>query len=344
VLARRLPGGVAVGASVYAAGLGAVDGVDLLYAGSDRVEQSGRLVDVRLGGTKDWAGDRSLEVVLLHSRFDMTHDVHFTNTRWDPVARVATTTQRSDHNLDHTHIWGAHAEYTRPLGTEGWRLGWLATANRLGHPKIPNYQIMNIPRDPGTTYAFDAGVGIARSVGGTTFGIDVIHEPMYSTTWADAARDTAIVHGGVIPAGGKTVENDFRFSNTKLRLGLGRESRIGGDSGATLGFQLGLGVYAIDYRLHQTNNVQQDTRDQHEHWMEWTPTFALRYRSRDLGLAYTFHATCGPSSCFRTMVSDDVRVTAPPGAGGIIAAPSAPLTLDGGSVMLHRFTFSVPIR
>src|SRR3712207_7376110 len=37
---------------------------------------------------------------------------------------------------DRTNLWGLHLEYERPLATAGWRVGYLATANRLSHPKI----------------------------------------------------------------------------------------------------------------------------------------------------------------------------------------------------------------
>lgn len=114
-LARRLPAGFAAGASAFGAELGAVDGVDLLYAGSDRIDQEGSLVDLRFGLTRDWADDRTLEVMLLHNRTDVTHDVHFTDRRWDPVRRVLLVNERSEHNVDRTHIWGVHSEFSRPV-------------------------------------------------------------------------------------------------------------------------------------------------------------------------------------------------------------------------------------
>src|SRR5438067_2060725 len=69
--------GLSVGGSVRWAKLRAVDGVDLLYPGSTRVDQSGATVDARLGLLKEWAGDQSLEAVVLHERLRMTHDVTF---------------------------------------------------------------------------------------------------------------------------------------------------------------------------------------------------------------------------------------------------------------------------
>jgi hypothetical protein len=47
------------------------------------------------------------------------------------------------------------AVFLTPKTPGGWRIGYLFTANRMSHPKIPNYQIQNIPRDPGNTDAFN---------------------------------------------------------------------------------------------------------------------------------------------------------------------------------------------
>ncbi|GLC24112.1 hypothetical protein [Roseisolibacter agri] len=346
-LARRFGSGLSVGAGALLAGLGAMDGVDLLYAGSDRIRQDGRVTDVRVGATKEWAGGRVLDVVALHNRTAMTHDVHFTTWRWDSVARRGVSTERDEHNLDRTNVWGAHSQYVQPVGDRGWRLGALATVNRLSHPKIPNYVVMNIPRDPGTTYGVNLGVAAARVVGQAAVGVDLTYEPMSSETWADAARDTAKVGGGIIPAGGRTVENRFRFHNMRLRLGAGRDFTLDREQQQALGFQVGLGAYAIDYRLRQWNRVQGTERTQKESWVEWTPTLALRFRARELDVRYAYRATCGNgSSCLPSITrTDDVSVVQPGvGGGGIIAAPSAPLFFDGGRASAHTFTIVVPLR
>jgi len=173
-IARRLTPSTGIGFGVQLAALEAIDGVDLLYSGSDRIDQSGSLADFRLGVTRDLDSDRHLEVVLVHARTDMTHDVRFTTFRYDPVSHQYTQDQRTDHNQDRTHIWGLHSEYSLPLGTDGWHLGWLGTVNRLSHPKIPNYVIQSLPRDPGTTTSFNAGAGIGRTVRGASFAADLI--------------------------------------------------------------------------------------------------------------------------------------------------------------------------
>ena len=342
-VARRLPAGLSLGASAYVAGLEAIDGIDLLYRGSDHIDQSGTLADLRLGAVKEWGSGRRIDVVLLHNRTSLTQDVHYTTSVWDQTTRTTTVTQRLDHNDDRTTIWGLHTQFSRPIGTDGWRMGLIATSNRLSHPKIPNYQFVNIPRDPGTTYGFNLGVGIARLLAGSTVGIDFVEEPMFSTTWGTAARDTAIVGGGVLHAGERTVDNKLRFSNVKMSLGLAKEFGYSHDSSSALNLQLGLGVYAINYRLRQANHIQRTNRVQDEGWTEWTPTFGFGYRGKDLAIQYSFRLTCGPSDCIG--MGDKVTVVQPDvSPGGIIAAPSSPLTIDGGTAHVHQFIVKVPVR
>jgi len=241
--------------------------------------------------------------------------------------------------VDKTLIWGAHTQYVAALGSEGWRVGLVATGNRLSHPKIPNYRIQNIPRDPGTTWAANLGVGVARAIGGFSFGAEYINEPMRSETWGLAERDTAMAGGGVLRAGDRTVTNHFSFTNSRVRVGVGRDFAVS-DSGDKLGFQFGLMVYAIDYSLHQTNHVQQNDRWLGEGWTEVSPTMGLQWRGKDFALQYAYRLTCGPRSC--TMGD---KITIPPATtGGVIAAPSSPLTTSAGSSSTHRFLLSVPIR
>jgi hypothetical protein len=350
--ARKLPLGFSLGMSGSWAALGAVDGVDLLYAGSSHITQSGSYADVRLGLTKDFSGDRKLEFVVLNNISEMTHDVLWRTSRWDAAQQRNIVTERTEINDDRTHIWGGHVEYTMPVGTEGWKLGWLATVNQLSHPKIPTFvlvQQQSIPRDPGGTLSANAGVGLSKSANGSTFGIDFIVEPMKSNTWADAAADTAIVGGGTIKKGGKTIENDFRFSNSMLRAGFAHDWLTSkNDSTSIFGLQLGLAVYNIKYTLGQKNNVAKTFREQREAWAEWMPTFGLSYKTRALSVHYNYTKTCVASECVNLGFGDKVTVAGPSSAdtfsGTVITAPLSPLTFSGGTATSHKFWMAIPIR
>lgn len=323
--------------SIFWAGLNAVDGVDLLYAGSQGVKQFGHAVDLRLGLLKEWEGDRSLEALFLYDRFRMTHDVSYLDAFWDPGTQRTLLRQRQEHNLDWTDVWGLHLEYERPLPGPGWRIGWLGTVNRMSHPKIPNYEIMSIPRDPGDSYAFNVGLGVSRTYGPATFGIDAIYEPIWSDTWADAEASITTRLGGTIPAGGKTIENDFRFSNALVRMGVNR------DLGQLAAFQLGLAVRSIHYWLTQSDNVQVSTRNLEESWVEWTPTWGLSLRFPELELRYQGRVTNGTGR--PGVVRNAGRgLELASAANNIIVAPSGPLTLGEVKVVTHLVSLSLPLR
>jgi len=361
LLAKRLGGGLSIGGGISTADLRGVDGVSALYDGNDRVRQSGNSVDARFGLTKDFTGGSTLEFVGVHNRYNMTHDVHFPQQfRWGvcppcvPGSQCTCTPvnvpERDEHHEDRSNISGAHAVFLTPKTSGGWRMGYLLTANRLSHPKLPDYQlptVQSIPRDPGNTDAFNIGFGAVRSMGNSTFGLDVIREPMSSRTWADAARDTVDVNGGVIRAGAHTVDNRFKFSNSRINVGIAHDIPGATDSATTLGFQFGVSMRAINYTLDQTNHLTKVSRSQDEGWTEWTPMFAISLRSKNMSVTYAASRTCA-AQCF-SMPSffgggDDVSVTAPAADPSVLAPPNGPLAFDGGSSGQHRVIVSIRLR
>jgi hypothetical protein len=323
--------------------LRAVDGVDLLYSGSAGVRQLGHSFDVRFGALREWDSGRTFEAVALFNRYVMTHDVTFLDLFWDPGLQQFIQRTRMDQNLDRTNTWGVHVAYERPLREPGWRIGWVATANHMTHPKIPNYSIMNVPRDPGNSNAFNVGVGVARTRGPATYGVDVIFEPIWSHTWADAATPVENVLGDTIAPGGMTIENHFRFNNALLRMGVSTDFAASG-SVPSAGVQLGLVVRSISYRLRQFDHVQLTGRTQDESWVEWSPTWGATFRLPGWELRYQGQMTHGTGrpgvARFRGGPED---LSAPTAGGGIIVAPSGPLTLDEVRVTSHRISVSVPL-
>lgn len=333
--------GLSIGASVFWAGLHAIDGVDLLYPGSARLTQRGHSADLRVGVTKEWSGDRSFSALVLHNRFATSHDVTYLDPIWDPGRQQITFRPRLEPNHDRTNTWGMHLEYQQPLPAAGWRVGWLATTNLMSHPKIPNYEIQNIPRDPGNSSAFNLGVGISKAHAGATFGLDVVYEPIWSSTWADAEAPVETRLGRTIPAGGKTIENRFRFSNASLRMGFGQDL---GFAGATrvVGLRLGLVVRTINYSLAQKDNVQVSSRRLEEGWVEWAPTWGLSLRFPGWEVRYRGSVTHGTGR--PGVASSGQLATADAARSTILVAPSGPLTLDAVRVMTHQLSVSLPLR
>ena len=337
LVGRRLGAGPwSVGLAASTAHLDAVDGVDLLYAGSDRIEQSGGASDVRLGLYRDGERER-FAIVLVNNRISMTHDVMYVDFIWDDPMQPPVAQARIETNEDKTRTWGGQLSWDRDLDAPGWRVGAAATVNRKSHPKIPNYSIQNIPRDPGTTWAYEAGFGFSRARGPTTFGIDIVVQPIWSETWQEADEDVVTDDGIGIKAGGRTIENDFFFTNVILRAGLSYELE-------DIGLQGGLEVRSYEYTLEQTNHLENSFRDQDESWMEWMPTFGATFRFSDLELRYVGRLTTGtgqPGTAQTFRAEADATL----GAGAdFIVAPEAPLTLQDASVLTHQLTLRIPIR
>ncbi len=342
LVGRKIAGGkFAIAASAMLGDLNAIDGVEHLYAGASSIDQYGHIEDYRLGLTGEFAGDRTLEAVIVHNRFSMTHDVTYVD--WiltDSLNWGFTPEVRDDSNPDKTQTWGLHLGYVQPIAESGWRVGGILTTNRMQHPKIPNYELQNIPRDPGHTWAYNIGVGISKQEGPTTFGVDLVFEPAVSHTWQEAAGPTLAADSvTIIPDRGKTIENRFNFSNAFVNIGMTRIV----DNAA---FQLGLGVRSYDYRLRQKDNVAQTRRTQNEQWMEWTPSWGLSFTFSDLELRYIGRATTGtgrPGIAGGFGVFAEDRVTLASG-GNILLAPEAALTLQDATVVTHRIGIVLPLR
>ena len=334
-LVGRRVGNVTLGVSVSLADLSAVHGVELLYAGSLGLRQFGEAVDVRAGVAIGLPGQRAFEAVVVHDRFSMTHDVTYVETIfdstvgwWEPQTRVET-------NLDQTRTTGLHVNYRLPVAP-GWTLGLVGTGNYKDHPKIPNYDLANIPRDPGTTWAYNLGLGLAHRDGPATFAAEAIVEPIRSHTWAEAAVPTTTTGGFVIPAGGVTVDNRFRFMNALLRMGLSRDI-----SQATL--QLGLQVRSIRYQLTQRDLVAGSSRRQSEDWMEWSPTWGLAIHFPEFDLRYSGRVTSGTGRPSVGWTGGGVTRLAALESADFIVAPSGPLTLQEARVVNHQVVIVLPI-
>jgi hypothetical protein len=340
--------GLAVAGSVLWSGLRNIDGVDLLYTGSQAVNQHGGALDARLGLTKEWSttrGARTAEAILLHNRFDMTHDVTWADQVFDPNTRAFLSRPRIDHNLDKTNTWGLHLAYSQPLADSGWRIGAIATTNLASHPKLPDYQIaqvMVIPWDPGHTTAYDLGLGVSKSHGPTTLGVEAVFEPITTHTWGEAHGPMQSASGSAIPDGGMTTENQFRFSNAILRAGAGHDLQLSSDQAIRL--QAGVALRSISYGLDQTDHVAETRRHQDEHWVEWTRTWGLSFRFSDLEMRYAGRSVTGTGRPGITQNGGVVFAAADALTSNFLAAPAGPLTLTDVRVTTHQFSISVPLR
>jgi hypothetical protein len=177
-----------------------------------------------------------------------------------------------------------------------------------------------------------------------TFGIDAIFEPIWSHTWADAELPVPTNDGGTIPAGGRTIENRFRFANALLRAGLSRDFKLEIPE-SSMRLQSGVQLRAISYHLDQYSHVMAAGRSQDESWREWTYTWGTSLRFPEIEVHYRWRSTSGTG---RPGVAGNGF--AAPGtvdlAGGrnFLVAPSGALTLDPVRVTTHQISVSLPLR
>ncbi|MDX1647454.1 MAG: hypothetical protein R3304_09945 [Longimicrobiales bacterium] len=325
----------AVGLGLSASALGAMDGVDLLYAGADRIEQDGTITDVRLGAFRQGERDR-LGLLLAHSRVSMEHDVTYTEWIWDETLQQGILLRRIEANQDKTRTWAGQVTWDRTLAAPGWRIGVSGTVNRKLHPKIPNYAIQNIPRDPGDSWAYELGFGFSRTEEATVFAMDVAVQPIWSETWQVADSRDVDASGGRLSVGDRSIENDFFFTNVLMRAGVSHHIE-------RLRLQAGLEVKSYDYDLEQIDWVEQDFRDQRESWIEWSPTFGAVVSLSALDIRYGLRVTNGTgrpgTASDRFAVADAVAAEA-----DFLLAPDGPLTLEDARVVTHQLSVTLPIR
>jgi hypothetical protein len=332
---------LSLGASAFWSGLNVVDGVDVLYSGSQGIRQSGQAVDYRLGLLKEWSGAQSLEAMVLYNRFAMTHDVGFIDLYWDPATRQPLPRTRLEHNSDRTNTLGLHLEYERPLADSGWRVGYMFTANRMSQPQRPDYAMLNLPKDPGKSSAYNLGVGVSKTLAPGILALDVIYEPIWSYTWADAEEPVETQPGVFIPLGGKTLENRFRFHNAVVRTGISRDFDL--DAESVVRLQLGLQMRSINYSLAQRDFIQSVDRAQRESWTEWTRSWGLGLRAPGFEVNYRWRSIIGtgrPEAFFGGFAGG----VADASSSSVIPFPTGQMTLGSVRVTTHQFSVSVPLR
>lgn len=341
-----------IGVSALLVGVNGTDGVEQLYANAWDIEEFGSLKDFRVGLVGQLPGSRIVELAVVRSHSEMTQDV--TSVTWeltDSVNWLWTPTVEEEEHRNITKTWGAKAIYRQPLSASGWQAGGSFTVNRKDHPKIPTYDLTAveiperppIPRDPGNSWAFRIGVGLAYSEGPTTFGLDVAYEPAVSHTWADELVDVTAADGSIIPAGGHTVDNHFDFQNASARLGLEREFA---DDWA---FQVGMAMRSFSYRMEQDDHVLGLERSLLQQWTEWTPSWGLSYDLDGVELRYVGLASAAGHVPFPSLGDTEVLN---PGSiqdgdllgGDVLAPPGGRLATPDETTVTHRLQLSLPIR
>ncbi len=322
---------LSVGVSAFAANLNGIEGVRLLYAQGDQVDQDGEMQNVKVGLLQRWDDGRSAELTAQWHRFKMDHAM----THWIWLEDVQRSEPVTRIEQDHTSGVALRAGYRHPM-KNGWEVGAILVGDWKTHPKIPNYDLMRIPRDPGNSSAYNIGVGFARRVGRATYGFDLIYEPIWSHTWANAVEDITRDDEVLVRAGEMTVENYFRFRNAIFRMGARH-------AGKKLEFGVGLNLHVIGYQLNQYNFVERFKREQDESWGEWTLTTGLGYNFTAFRMQYLSLVTLGtgrPGIDERTARAESGFFDA---SADFIVAPHGSLALADAVVWTHRVSLLIPL-
>ena len=342
MVGRRLGHGLSLASSGSWWRLNMIDGVELYYPVNDQVRQHGEASDVRIGVLKEFSPGHSLEAVALHSRFAMTQDVASTETVWDPTLRGFRSLSRVAPNADETETWGLHVGYLRPLADSTWHVGAVLTTNRINQPRVPAYDLPEVPADAARAQAYNIGAGISRSTRQLLAGFEAIYEPIWRHSWVRADEPTETRDGTPIDAGTTLLENHFRFHNTIARGGLGFAVPIVGEHALT--FEAGGQLRAIRYRLEQQDAIQVASVASTQGWNEWTRSWGVSYRFAGAAVQYRGNLTTGAS---RPGFDDDRGIVSAP---GIDSRPccgqpfSFGLRFDDVRTTTHQLSFSVPIR
>jgi hypothetical protein len=168
-------------------------------------------------------------------------------------------------NKDENEGWFGEANYTRHMN-DALDLAVYAAYDWKYHPKIPEYPLAGIPRDPGYTRGLNLGLGCRWQADKTLIGLDLIYEPIDVKTWADAAADTKLWDDRLIRKGDVTMRNDYQFHNMIIRSGVQIQPV------EWLFLRTGANVRFYSYDYYQNDFIQQVERTgkPQREWTEFT--------------------------------------------------------------------------
>jgi hypothetical protein len=272
---------LSVGGSVSWSELDAMDGVNLLYPGSNDIKQYGRSLDYKIGFLGELSERDQLEFVIARTTYKSSHEVTYgLPYLWYEGNWISQ--YRTELNKDESKGWIIHTKYSNSINDEV-KVGAIFTVNWKEHSKIPNYALANIPRDPGSSTAYNIGIGIVNSGKRTTLGFEYIYEPMTSYTWAEAGENNPS-----FPLSFKTVENFFDFYNHIIRGGIYTHTDIN-----WLDYRLGIQLYFNKYNLQQNDNILNSSRTVNESWLETTLCGGLTANISGFQILYSLQIILG---------------------------------------------------
>jgi len=126
-----------------------------------------------------------------------------------------------------------------------------------------------------------------------------------------------------------------------LRLGVSRDVALA-DIKKAVGFELGLAVRAMHYRLVQSDRLAVTEQPFRNGWVEWSPAWGVSLRFPEFELRYRGRVTNGNGrpDVFGSFGGPLTAV----GPGNFLLAPGSTLNLTGVTTITHQISLSLPLR
>ncbi|MBN1999218.1 hypothetical protein JW935_16795 [candidate division KSB1 bacterium] len=274
----RLPGtSINIGVGANYTRIRGIDGVDRLYPGEFNLKQKGEAKALRAG----------LSFPFFGTRFNVLGMQH-----WFKAEQRTENTFNRDQNNGRLIQTDVIKNFTENL-----TVGILFTGNWKKHPKIPDYPVMGIPRDPGTTSAFNVGFGLKWIQDKTTFALDMIYQPIDTKTWVEAEAGDVLWDGRIIHKGDITMRNNYTFRNKMIRAGveMAVNKNIILRTGASSCF------YEYDYYQHNIIGQTQQIIKPERVWNETVLTGGISFTTGQITLQYSINALLGQGLVERQM-------------------------------------------
>lgn len=310
---------------------GAIDGVNLLYPGAMDLKQDGEAWEAKFGVVGELADGDRLEFVAGRSIYKAIHEVSYSDFSlrwWDPQSANIV---RTEINKDETKEWLMYTRYVRPINSF-WNVGASLSVNWKDHPKIPNYNLANIPRDPGISVAYNIGVGANWSNGKSLWGFEYIYEPITTNTWAEAGEQILPPPNQYLSPNFKTVENFFSFYNHIIRIGHQSQSKW-----EWLDYRFGVQFHFYRYNMNQNDNIRHTARVFSTDWLETTASGGLTASLYNIRLMYTLQLVFGNGMVGTASAS--IAFGAGTRTNDFLPAPSANLIVDKIILVTQQLTF-----
>ncbi|MBI2427222.1 MAG: hypothetical protein HYV29_00210 [Ignavibacteriales bacterium] len=308
---------ISIGALYNYIPLKGFDGIQFLYPRSRTVHVSGSVNEYRLGVSAAF-GSSAFDIVAGRNMLDASHGATY---EWGPMV------ENKDEN-DNIFAQGIFRQEV----SEKVSLAATATANWKELPKLPDYPIAGVPRDPGYTRAFNLGGGMTYMMNPSIlFAFEYLYEPIMADTWVDAL-ETRTTGSGTIMKGNREQEHNYDFHNHILHLGL----QIRPEEWLTLQAGASLHSYSYAYEMKDhLNNISRQSSPENE-WTETTLTGGIIAQYGNVQLSYTAEFLTGRGLLEQERIFrwDQAGVR----ANDVILVPNDFLKIKPVNVMSHRMT------